>query len=97
MILMVGFFSFRNGRCPRSCRQFRAGDEVRDLAFSLPPQLRAGGAVMRLGICRVGILIGIKEFGVSEAMRLAVERNDQGVPGFADTGVITTSAPSAFK
>ena len=51
MILMFGFFSFKeatrtgdSATCPDS------GDEMRDLSFRLFPDLRAGGAVVRLRV-----------------------------------------------
>src|SRR5207245_10303010 len=40
-----------------------AGDEVGDAPFGLTPDLGSGGAVVRLGISRVEILIGLKRAG----------------------------------
>ena len=40
-----------------------AADEVRDLPFRILPDFRAGGAVMRLGIHGVFVLVGIKRIG----------------------------------
>ena len=40
-----------------------AANEMRDFAFGIFPNFRAGGAVMRFGIHRIFVLIGIKGIG----------------------------------
>src|SRR5690349_7360357 len=55
----VLLFQIATGTGDRAARS-ESRYEVCDLSFSLSPQLRTGRAIMRLRICRVRILIGIK-------------------------------------